>query len=263
MKNVCKILLVMCCVCLCSFSGCDEKNDLYEKLDTKKAEQVALEYMIEKYGEGFSVVGSKKEYEAGYVPASIQSYWCDVELTRKDSETMNNYIVRVTLKDNGEKPDYVIEWDNYMTSLVSPLAKRDINVFFSEASITNYFIHSFYISEIGTAGGFRPDFDVDIEQDTLDCVFEESSIWLHFNLCIPESAYKDSTVSDLTKTLGLYLTQENSDDHVRVKVLSFNDDFYSEIKKLSESGNELPQNYEYKSTHEETIKIKSRLADGW
>ncbi len=142
-----------------------------------------------------------------------------------------------------------------MTSLVSPLAKRDINGFFSEASITNYFIHSFYISEIGTAGGFRPDFDVDIEQDTLDCVFEESSIWLYFNLCIPESAYKDSTVSDLTKTLGLYLTQENSDDHVRVKVLSFNDDYYSEIKKLSESGNELPQNYEYKSTHEETIKI--------
>lgn len=74
-------------------------------------------------------------------------------------------------------------------------------------------------------------------------------------MCIPESAYKDSTVSDLTKTLGLYLTQENSDDHVRVKVLSFNDDFYSEIKKNSESGEELPQNYEFKAIHENAINL--------
>ncbi len=252
MKNICKILLVMCCVCLCSFSGCYEKNDLYEKLDTKTAEMFALDYMNRKYDKDFYVVSSNKNKEMSYAPGKINDFWCDVEIAIEDSEEDKNYTVRTTLDDD-EK--YVIEWDNYMTSLVSPLAKRDINGFFSEASITNYFIHSFYISEIGTAGGFRPDFDVDIEQDTLDCVFEESSIWLYFNLCIPESAYKDSTVSDLTKTLGLYLTQENSDDHVRVKVLSFNDDYYSEIKKLSESGNELPQNYEYKSTHEETIKI--------
>ena len=95
MKNVCKILLVMCCVCLCSFSGCDEKNDSYEKLDTKKAEQVSLEYMIEKYGEGFSVVGSKKEYEAGYVPASIQSYWCVLFLAvMKKMICMKNLILK-------------------------------------------------------------------------------------------------------------------------------------------------------------------------
>lgn len=255
MKNICKILLVMCCVGLCSFSGCDEKNNLYEKLDTKKAEQVALEYMIEKYGEGFSVVSSKKEYEAGYVPASIQSYWCDVELTLKDSETMDNYIVRVTLKDNGEKPDYVIEWDNYMTSLVSSLAKRDINGFFSEASITNYFIHYFYISEIGTAGGFKPDFNIDIEKDTLNSIFEKSGIWLYFNLYIPESAYKKSIVSEFEKALKSDLSHVTADDYVSVSVLSFDDDYYSEIKKLSESGNELPPNHEYKAIHEDAIKL--------
>ena len=190
----------------------------------------ALDYMNRKYDKDFYVVSSNKNKEMSYAPGKINDFWCDVEIAIEDSEEDKNYTVRTTLDDD-EK--YVIEWDDYMTSLVSPLAKRDINGFFSEASITNYFIHSFYISEIETAGGFRPDFDVDIEQDTLDRVFEESSIWLHFNLCIPESAYKDSTVSDLTKTLGLYLTQENSDDHVRVKVLSFNDDFYSEIKKLA------------------------------
>lgn len=252
MKNICKILLVICCVCLYFFSGCDKKNDLYKDFDTKTAEMFALDYMNRKYDKDFYVVSSNKNKEMSYAPGKINDFWCDVEIAIEDSEEDKNYTVRTTLDDD-EK--YVIEWDDYMTSLVSPLAKRDINGFFSEASITNYFIHSFYISEIGTAGGFRPDFDVDIEQDTLDCVFEESSIWLHFNLCIPESAYKDSTVSDLTKTLGLYLTQENSDDHVRVKVLSFNDDFYSEIKKISESGEELPQNYEFKAIHENAINL--------
>lgn len=255
MKHICKILLVMCCACLCSFSGCDEKNDLYEKLDTKTAEMFALDYMNRKYDKDFYVVSSNKNKEMSYAPGKINDFWCDVELTLKDSETMDNYIVRVTLKDNGEKPDYVIEWDNYMTSLVSSLAKRDINGFFSEASITNYFIHYFYISEIGTAGGFKPDFNIDIEKDTLNSIFEKSGIWLYFNLYIPESAYKKSIVSEFEKALKSDLSHVTADDYVSVSVLSFDDDYYSEIKKLSESGNELPPNHEYKAIHEDAIKL--------
>ena len=236
-----------------SLFGCYEKNDLYKELDTEKAEKVALDYMNEKYDKDFYVVSSNKYKEMSYAPGKINDFWCDVEIAIEDSEEDKNYTVRTTLDDDGE---YVIEWDDYMTSLVSPLAKRDINDSFSEVNITNYSIYSFYISEIGTAGGFRPDFDVDIEHDTLDSVFEKNSIWLHFNLCIPESAYKDSTVSDFEKALGLYLPQENSDDYVRVKVLSFNDDYYSEIKNAIESGDRLPDNYEWKAIHTDTIYIK-------
>ena len=260
MKHICKILLVMCCVCLCSFSGCDEKNDLYEKLDTKKAEQVALEYMIEKYGEGFSVVSSKKEYEAGYVPASIQSYWCDVELTRKDSETMNNYIVRVTLKDNGEKPDYVIEWDNYMTSIVTSLIKRDIERIVSESINSDYFISSYDIGEKDIGGeighkGFSSVFKIDLENDSLSTLLEKYNLCVCFRINIPDSTYKNTIVSELKKDIERNCLQAFSSDYIKVGMFFFDDDYYSEIKKISESGNELPLDYEYKSTHEETIKI--------
>lgn len=252
MKHICKILLVMCCVCLCSFSGCDEKNDLYEKLDTKTAEMFALDYMNRKYDKDFYVVSSNKNKEMSYAPGKINDFWCDVEIAIEDSEEDKNYTVRTTLDDD-EK--YVIEWDNYMTSLVSSLAKRDINGFFSEASITNYFIHYFYISEIGTAGGFKPDFNIDIEKDTLNSIFEKSGIWLYFNLYIPESAYKKSIVSEFEKALKSDLSHVTADDYVSVSVLSFDDDYYSEIKKLSESGNELPPNHEYKAIHEDAIKL--------
>ncbi len=244
------ILLALLGILSFGLFGCYDKNDLYKELDTEKAEKVALDYMNEKYDKDFYVVSSNKNKEMSYAPGKINDFWCDVGIAIEDSEDGKNYAVRTTLNDDGE---YIIEWDNYMTSLVSSLAKRDINDSFSEVNITNYFIYSFYISEIGTAGGFRPDFDVDIEHDTLDSVFEKSSIWLHFNLCIPESAYKDSTVSDFEKALGLYLPQEDSDDHVRVKVLSFNDDYYSEIKNAIESSDRLPDNYEWKAIHEETI----------
>lgn len=72
-------------------------------------------------------------------------------------------------------------------------------------------------------------------------------------MCIPESDYKRSIVSDLEKALKSVLPQGNSDDYVSVSVLSFDDDYYSEIKNVIKSGERLPDNYEWKAIHEETI----------
>lgn len=247
------VLLMLLSMMSLNLFGCDKKNDLYKTLDNDEAEKIALEYMNGKYDRTFSVVGSQKNYEAGYVPTSIQHYWCDVVLTLNDSDSEDNYIVRVTTKDSDE--DYIIEWDNYMTTLITPLVKRDINSIISEMKITDYFVYSCYISEKEGAGGFKPDFNIDIEKDTLSSVVEKSDIWLYFNLYIPESAYKKSMVSEFEKALESDLSHGNADDYVRVSVLSFDDDYYSEIKKLSESGNELPLNHEYKAIHEEVIKM--------
>lgn len=234
--------------------GCDRtNNELYNKLDVDKAEEIALDYMNGKYDRTFSVVGSQKNYEAGYVPTSIQSYWCDVVFTLNDSNLKDNYTVRITTKDSDE--DYIIEWDNYMSTLVMPLVKRDINSIISEMKVTDYFVYSCYISEKEGTGGFKPDFNIDIEKDTLSSIFEKSDIWLYFNLYIPESAYKKSMVSEFEKALESDLLHGNADDYVSVSVLSFDDDYYSEIKKLSESGNELPLNHEYKAIHEDVIKL--------
>lgn len=45
--------------------------------------------------------------------------------------------------------NYIIKWDNYMTSLVIPLIKRDINSIISEMDLNDYFIDSCDISEKG------------------------------------------------------------------------------------------------------------------
>lgn len=236
-----------------SLFGCYEKNDLYKELDTEKAEKVALDYMNEKYDKDFYVVSSNKNKEMSYAPGKINDFWCDVEIAIEDSEEDKNYTVRTTLDDD-EK--YVIEWDNYMSTLVMPLVKRDINGIISEMKITDYFVYSYYISEKVGTGGFKPDFNIDIEKDTLNSIFEKSGIWLYFNLYIPESAYKKSIVSEFEKALKSDLSHVTADDYVSVSVLSFNDDYYSEIKNAIESGDRLPDNYEWKAIHTDTIYIK-------
>lgn len=236
-----------------SLFGCYEKNDLYKELDTEKAEKVALDYMNEKYDKDFYVVSSNKNKEMSYAPGKINDFWCDVEIAIEDSEEDKNYTVRTTLDDD-EK--YVIEWDNYMSTLVMPLVKRDINGIISEMKITDYFVYSYYISEKVGTGGFKPDFNIDIEKDTLNSIFEKSGIWLYFNLYIPESAYKKSIVSEFEKALKSDLSHVTADDYVSVSVLSFNDDYYSEIKNAIESGDRLPDNYERKAIHTDTIYIK-------
>lgn len=252
-------LLILCSFCLLLLYGCDrEKNELYQNFDTKKAEKIALDYMNGKYDETFRIIGSEKDYEAGYVPGSIQYFWCDVELSLKDSDLGDSYTVRVTINDSCD--DYNIAWDNYMTTLVTPLIKRDVENIVSKMELNDYFIDSYDIGEKGVGGivgnkGFKSDFDIDIEKDTLCSIMEKNDIWLCFKLYLPESAYNKSLVSGFEKTLESNLSQGVSDDYVRVAVLSFDDDYYSEIKKLSEGGNKLPSNHEYKAIHDDVIKL--------
>ncbi len=249
--------LFLCAVMLLGvMCGCDRtpnKKDEYKSLDTDKAAEVALEYMNNKYDKEFQVISSEKDASHSIVPGVIQDCWCDVEFKIKDSESDETYTVRVANTEN--EKEYTIKWDNYMTSLVAPVAKKDIDSIVSEMKITDYFVYSCYISEKSSTGGFKPDFNIDIKKDTLSSIFEKSDVWLYFNLYIPESAYKKSTVSEFEKTLGSYLSHGNSDDYVSVSVLSFDDGYYSEIKKISESGNELPLNHEYKAIHEDVIKL--------
>lgn len=255
-----KILLsAMCCLIPLTLSGCNnEKVKLYRTLDTDKAAEIALDYMNEKYDKTFCVISSEKDCVYGYVPGSIQLYWCEVELALKDSDSGDNYTVSVTLNDNGK--DYMIEWDNYMTTLVTPLIKKDVNSIVSELEINDYFIDSYDICEIGTGGnvgrkGFRPDFNIDLEKDTLSSIMGKYDLWLCFNLYMPESSYKTSLVSEFQKTFESNFSQVISDDYIQVAIISFDDNYYSEIKKINECGNKLPSNHEYKAIHENVFKL--------
>ena len=250
-----KELLILCFSISLLLFGCDEKNDLYKMLD---AEKVALEYMNEKYGEEFSVVSSKKEYEAGYAPTSIQAYWCDVELTLNDSDLKDNYTVRVTLKDNGEKPDYVIEWDNYMTSIVTSLVKRDIEKIVSKSINSDYFISSYDIGEANIGGeigrkGFSSDFKIDLENDSLNTLLENYDLCVYFRINIPDSAYKDTMVSELKKNIEENCSQAFSGDYIRTSIISFDDAEYPAVKKINEGEGEILYDNVPKEIHHDDI----------
>ncbi len=74
---------------------------------------------------------------------------------------------------------------------------------------------------------------------------------------ITDSVYKKSLISKLKEDLEEKCFQTFSNDYIRGGIFSFDDDFYSEIQKLNESGNELPTNYEYKAIHEEVFKMQN------
>ena len=256
MKNICKILLVMCCVCLCSFSGCYEKNDLYEKLDTKTAEMFALDYMNRKYDKDFYVVSSNKNKEMSYAPGKINDFWCDVEIAIEDSETMDNYIVRVTLKDNGEKPDYVIEWDNYMNTLVAPLIKGDIESAISKLGLSDYSVYIYSICEEHIGGkGFSPDFNIDPEIDTLNSIIERYDLWVCLNVNIPESTYKENLASEFQKILEEHCSQKFSGDYIRASIISFDDAEYPAVKKLNDGEGDILCNNVPKEIHYDDITL--------
>ena len=258
-----KILsLFLCTVMLLGvMCGCDRtpnKRDEYKSLDTDKAAEVALEYMNNKYDKEFQVVSSEKDASHSFMPGVIQDCWCDVEFKIKDSESDETYTVRVINTENEE--EYTIKWDNYMTTIVTPLVEREINSIISEMKLSDYFIYSWDIGEKGVGGtvgnkGFKPDFNIDIENDTLSSVMEKNEMWVCFNLYLPESDYNKSLVSDFEEALKSDLSHENLDDYVSVSILAFDDDYYSEIKKNNESGFELPLNHEYKAIHEDVIKL--------
>lgn len=236
MNNTLKILLTLLGVSSAFLSGCDEKKDLYKKLDTEKAEKAALEYMSEKYDQTFSIVSSKKNYEAGYAPTSIHAYWCDVELKIEDSEDDKSYTVRTTLNDDEE---YIIEWDNYMNTLVTPLIKKDFEIIISKSGISECSINIYDIFEENINGckGFSPDFDIFTEKDSLNSIIDKNDLWVCLTISIPNSIYKDNLGSEIEENLKEYFSQSFSDDYIRVSIFSYNDSEYPIVKKMIEEGN--------------------------
>ena len=238
------------------YSCDDEKMELYRSFDTDKAEAIALDYMNGKYDETFSVVRSQKYKENGYAPGSIQSFWCDVEVSVQSPAQGNNYTVRVMCGDNG---DYFIAGDNYMTALVRPLAGRDIESIVSGSSLDEYCTDQYHISEIGTGSSgtldFTPDFEIDPENDTLSSMIGRYKIWLSFQIYLPESAYSNKLEAEFENILSSAFPLRDQDDYIRADILSFDDDHYYELKNIIESGGDLPENFEWKAVHNKSIKF--------
>ena len=143
------VILSLCMILSVILFGCDNaKNEIYWSCNTDKAEETALENMNEKYDKNFYIVSSEKNYDAGYIPTTIQEFWCDVSLAVENSEQSDEYKVRVTLGENTQ--DYIIQGDTYMTTLIGPWLKGELdkisdNIFNGDFfSICNQIVQQFY-----------------------------------------------------------------------------------------------------------------------
>jgi len=243
--------LFLCAVMLLGvMCGCDRtpnKRDEYKSLDTDKAAKVALEYMNNKYDKEFQVVSSEKDASHSIVPGVIQDCWCDVEFRIKDSESDETYTVRVANTENEE--EYIIKWDNYMTSLVKPWLKEQMDEISDSIFNGDYFSICDQISDVSCDKGFASDFTFDSD-DRLSDMLYKNDIFGYYIIVIPEKRFKDNSTMDL---IYEQFNKEISDSSINVEVRVYEDVFYDEYEKSFRNGNGIPEGYLKHKILDETI----------
>ena len=251
-----KILSLFFCMIMLSgvIYGCDRtpnKRDEYKSLDTDKAADVALEYMNNKYDKEFQVVSSEKYAKYSFVPGVIQDCWCDVEFKIKDSESDETYTVRVINTEN--KEEYIIKWDNYMTSLVKPWLKEQMDEILSQLDIECFTI-LWSANERNSSGfGFSSEFKHIDENDSLKEIANIYNLSLTYCIVIPSSSYNATIDYSIEKIYREYFPQDFNGDYsgdcVNIEVCTYTDDFYDKYKKAvieeNQEDNELENSNRY------------------
>ena len=221
--------LFLCAVMLLGvMCGCDRtpnKRDEYKSLDTDKAAKVALEYMNNKYDKEFQVVSSEKDASHSIVPGVIQDCWCDVEFRIKDSESDETYTVRVANTENEE--EYIIKWDNYMTSLVKPWLKEQMDEISDSIFNGDYFSICDQISAANNTVGFPPTFPVFSYNDTIGAVLSANDILACYTINISSRIFSDFTTIDLIR---YSFNKVLSGKSIIIRVCVFDDEFYEKYQ---------------------------------
>ena len=244
------LLLLAVAVSILLTTGCDKERKDYQSLDTDKAAEVALEYMNDKYDTEFQVISSTKEAEYGYIPGTVQDYWCDVELKIKDSESDETYTVRVTTKDSDE--DYSIEWDNYMTSLVEPCLENQIEQVLSEKFSFDFLIDIFSLSEINALPyGFTKDFPTPKKDSSLHDLSDSTILNFYCDITIPESVYNSDFGNMIRKTFKDIFF----DDSIHFIITTYPDDIYFELLQAINNGKKTDLNFSLYATEQERFYL--------
>ena len=238
-KTVC-LLLAFVLFC-CSLTGCDDpKREDFKRLDEDKAAEVALSYMNEKYDETFYVVKSEKDAEHGYVPGSIQDAWVDVTVAIAGDEAAKKYAVRLRL--NADKENYDIICENYMTSLVQPWVKKEMDEILSLLKINEYFTICNNVTNVmnvicgNSRWGFTMDFPVIQESSEIKEIAKNQEIDIKFFIALPDSSY----TSDIEMKIQELYEQFFYEDNVVITIVAYTDDYYRELKEAHDIGNPEP-----------------------
>lgn len=244
------VLLLVAVVSLLLTTGCDKEKNDYQLLDTDKAAEVALEYMNNKYDKEFQVVSSEKDANYSFVPGAIQDCWCDVEFKIKDSESDETYTVRVINTENEE--EYIIKWDNYMTSLVEPCLENQIEQVLSEKFAFDFLINIFSLSEINALPyGFTKDFLTPKKDCSLQDLSDSTILNFYCDITIPESVYN----SDFGNMIRETFKDIFFDDSINFIITTYPDDIYFELLQVINNGKKSDLNFSLYATEQERFYL--------
>ena len=233
MKRVC-LLLAFVLFC-CSLTGCDDpEREDYKRLDEDKAAEVALSYMNDKYDETFYVVKSEKDAAHGYVPGSIQDAWVDVTVAIAGDEAAKKYAVR--LRMNADKEHYDINCDSYMTSLVTPWAKMEMDAIISALQIPEYFTGLSWRWKQDVIG-VSSDFPILQDNSSLKDVAGKQEMDFDYCIYLPESAYTADIKENVKARIKPVFSE---DDNVAITIVAYTDEYYLEFKKALAAGGKAP-----------------------
>lgn len=242
------VILSLCMILSVILFGCDNaKNEIYWSFNTDKAEETALEYMNEKYDKNFYIVSSEKNYDAGYIPTTIQEFWCDVSLAVENSEQSDEYKVRVTLGENTQ--DYIIQGDTYMTTLIGPWLKGELDKISDNIFNGDFFSICNQISAANSKYGFPPDFPLIKDDDTLDVILSTNDIWGYYIIIMPSSQYTEVVLGTVINRFNEILSGKS----IKVEVRIYEDEFYDKYKLSHECGKGIPNGYSQYKILDETF----------
>ena len=230
-------------------NGCGNGYDF----DLDKCEEVALQYLEERYGKKFEVIDCweirKITHSAGYVEVSVK------EEGSGDDEDYLLYIYPVENKDedgDGYYDSYEVTSDNYIQRLVATVIKDKIDKLLIDEGLNDFFstIGVEVLDDGRLTVGITSDFAKDDAYNlTIEELFEKYRFYIIYKINVSEENYYDEMENQITSILKGKI----SNDTVNCKIYVYDNESYNEKKRCIEQG----ERYHV----DEQIEIEFRVED--
>ena len=187
-------------------------GDGYKEFDLDKCEEVALQYLEERYGEKFEVTycGEAKKFvgSAGYVKVIVK---------KERDEEEKIYLVIVHPKgekdenDDGYYDSYEVTSDDYMVELIDYVIKEKMDELFVNADFPEFSSDMGIIVKNDKNGRARISSDF-VEEDaynlSLEELFKKYEILIGYDIYILNENYNNELESQMTEILKKILSHD-------------------------------------------------------
>lgn len=194
-------ILVMLVVSACTNSKVYKKRETIPKMDYDKCDEVAMQYLKEKYKEDFEFISMSTEYSAMYYNKE------STEVMARLKKGMNKDYHVIVYADgyadedgDGYCDSYKVVSDSYMRELIQEAAREEVEELLRKSGLAEYKIKILYISELSDIerfNGFSPEVPIPDENFSLEEMMKNYPLDIYCYLSVPESAYNEQIKTGL------------------------------------------------------------------